>query len=142
MLTLGKQATGVRFDMYLTDIRHLAKNCNFCNCLCDTLLRDRIVMGIHDNETRKQQLEMKYLTRDRCVDVCHAYEATETRIQSIATDNQLEEVPSIRRTSPCLHVKKIYNGDRTHKPNRKTNARDTCTFCGQQHEMKKEVCPA
>ena len=60
-----KQATGERFDMYLTDLRHLAKNSNFSNCLCDTLLRDRIVMGIHDNETRKRLLEMKYLTLDR-----------------------------------------------------------------------------
>ena len=67
-----KQATGERFDMYLTELRHLAKNCNFCNCLCDTLLRDRIVMGIHDNETRKRLLEMKDITLDRCVDVCRA----------------------------------------------------------------------
>ena len=26
-----KKATGERFDMYLTELRHLAKNCNFCN---------------------------------------------------------------------------------------------------------------
>ena len=137
-----KQATGERFDMYLTELRHLAKNCNFCNCLCDTLLRDRIVMGIHDNETRKRLLEMKDLTLDRCVDVCRAYEATETRMQSIATEKPLEEVHSVRRALPRLHPKKIYDGDRTHKPNRKPNARDTCKFCGQQHEMKKELCPA
>ena len=71
-----KQATGERFDMYLTDLRHLAKNRNFCNCLCDTMLHDRIVMGNHDNENRKRLLDMKYLTLDRCVDVCRAYEAT------------------------------------------------------------------
>ena len=46
----SKQATGERFDMYLTDLRHLAKNCNFCNCLFDTLLRDRIVMGMFREE--------------------------------------------------------------------------------------------
>ena len=137
-----KQATGERFDRYLTDLRHLAKNCNFCNCLCDTLLRDRIVMGIHDNETRKRLLEMKDLTMDRCVDVCRAYEATETRMQAIATDNPLEEVHSVRCTLSRLHPKKIYDGDRTLKPNRKPNARDTCKFCGQQHEIKNELCPA
>ena len=136
-----KQATGERFDMYLTELRHLAKNCNFCNCLCDTLLRDRIVMGIHDNETRKRLLGMKYLTLDRCVDVCRAYEATETRMQSIATENPLDEVHSVRRTFPRLHPKKIYDGDRTHKPNRIPNARDTCKFCGQQHEIKNRIVP-
>ena len=94
-----KQTTGEQFDIYLTDLRHLAKNCNFCNCLCDTLLHDCIVMGIHNNETRKRLLEMKDLTLDRCVDVCRAYEATETRMQY------------------------------------------TCTFCGQQHEMKKRIVP-
>ena len=90
-----------------------------------------------------RRLEMKDLTRDRRVDVCRAYyEATETRMQSIATENPLEEVHGVRRTFPRLHTKKIYDGDRTHKPNRNTNARDTCTFCGQQHEMKKELWPA
>ena len=62
--------------------------------------------------------------------------------QSIATENPLEEVHSVRRTLPRLHPKKIYDGDRTHKPNRKPNARDTCKCCGQQHEMKQELCPA
>ena len=112
------------------------------NSNCDTLLRDRIVMGIHDNETRKRLLEMKDITLDRCVDVCRAYEATETRMQSIGTENPLEEVHSVRRTLPRLHPKKIYDGDRTNKPNRKKYARDTCKCCGQQHEMKKELCPA
>ena len=105
--------------MYLTDLRHLVKNCNFCNCLCDTLLRDRIVMGIHDNETRKRLLDMKDLALDQCVDVCRAYEATETCMQSIATENPLKEVHSVRRTLPHLHPEKIYDGDRTHNPHKK-----------------------
>ena len=63
-------------------------------------------------------------------------------VQSIATGNTLEEMHSVRRTLPRLHPKKIYDGDGTHKPNRKPNARDTFKCCGKQHEMKKELCPA
>lgn len=32
-------------DSYVTALRTLAKTCNFCDCLGDSLLRDRIVRG-------------------------------------------------------------------------------------------------
>ena len=40
-------------DEYVTELKHLSKSCNFCDYLCDNLLRDKLVMGIVDKETRK-----------------------------------------------------------------------------------------
>ena len=57
---------------------------------------------------------------------------------SNSSESPLEEVHSVRHILP----KKIYDGDRTDTPHRKTNARDTCKLCVQQHEMKKKKCPA
>ena len=43
------QADGETFDNYLTELKHMRKTCNFCQCLSDSLLRDRIVLGIRDD---------------------------------------------------------------------------------------------
>ena len=36
-------------DQYITALRTLAKTCNFCACLRDSLIRDRLVIGINNN---------------------------------------------------------------------------------------------
>ena len=47
------QEPGETFDSYLKTIRTLAKACNF-GTLEDDLIRDRIVIGINDNSTKKK----------------------------------------------------------------------------------------
>ena len=44
-------------DVYVTTLRTLAKTCNFCDCMRDSIIRDRIVLGIHDHRTRKRLLQ-------------------------------------------------------------------------------------
>ena len=53
------QREGESVDFYITSLKSLAKSCNFCDCLQDSLLRDRIVLGIQSNTTRKRLLKMK-----------------------------------------------------------------------------------
>ena len=43
-------------DAYVTALRNLAKSCNFCDCMRDSLIRDRIVLGVRDNALRKKLL--------------------------------------------------------------------------------------
>ena len=45
------EGTEESFDSYLAEIRNLAKSCNFCDCMSDSLIRDRIVMGVYDAGT-------------------------------------------------------------------------------------------
>ena len=59
MFHLRKQQSGESNDDYVTDLRNLAKACKFCVCLGESLLRDRITMGVRDLETRKKLLEIK-----------------------------------------------------------------------------------
>lgn len=47
------QQEGETGDAYVTALKTLAKTCNFGQ-LQDDLLRDRIVIGIKDNATRKK----------------------------------------------------------------------------------------
>ena len=68
-------------DMYIKYLRNLARNCHFCECLYDSLLRDRFVMGIRDKGTRKTLLQITHLTLLQTVDICRAAEATDARLE-------------------------------------------------------------
>ena len=45
-----------KFDDFLTDIKVLSKNCNFCIQCYPSMLRDSIVGGIRDDRTRQKLL--------------------------------------------------------------------------------------
>ena len=45
--TKGRNQEGDEsIDAYVAALRKLAQTCNFCECLNDTLIRDRIVLGV------------------------------------------------------------------------------------------------
>ena len=44
-------------DAYIATLRSLAKTCGFCECLADSLLRDRIILGVKNNNLRKHLLQ-------------------------------------------------------------------------------------
>ena len=70
-------------DQYVTVIRKLAQTCNFCNCLNDSLLRDRLVLGIRDESPRKKLLQEKKLTLSRAIDIGRSGEKTNLRLKEL-----------------------------------------------------------
>ena len=50
IFNLRNQHSDESIDEYVTELKHLSKSCNY---LCDSLLRDKLIMGIVDKETRK-----------------------------------------------------------------------------------------
>jgi hypothetical protein len=69
-----KQEDGEPFDDFLTDIKILSKNCNFCATCHDGLLRDRIVAGIRDSPLRQKLLSTDKLDLKKAEDMCRAKE--------------------------------------------------------------------
>ena len=63
-------------DVYVTALRTLAKTYNFCDCMRDSIICDRIILGIQDQCTRKRFLQERSLTLLRCVNLCKSCEAT------------------------------------------------------------------
>ena len=59
------QQQGESFDSYLSALRSFIKTCNF-GTLQDNLLRDRMVLGIRENSTRKKLLAESKLTLEKC----------------------------------------------------------------------------
>ena len=72
-------------DAYVTSLRTLAKTCNFGQ-LENDLIRDRIVMGIRDNTTRKKLLQVAKLSLSQCIDVCRSYEKTSQQLESMKSN--------------------------------------------------------
>ena len=59
-----EQREGESIDPYVVELRILAQSCNFCDCLHDFLIRDKIVLG-----TRKGLLREQKLTLTCCTDI-------------------------------------------------------------------------
>ena len=79
------QAEGETIDEYVAALRDLAKSCNFCSCpdLKESLLRDRIVLGIREDQVRKELLQKRKLSLDEAVDHCRSCEASSRAMRSI-----------------------------------------------------------
>jgi len=63
---------------YVADLRKLASTCQFQE-LEDSLICDRVVVGIRDDTTRRHLLQQKKLTLAEAIDACKASEATVPR---------------------------------------------------------------
>ena len=69
------QEIGESFDLFLTALRLLAKTCNF-GSMQDRIIRDRVMVGVRDDSTRKKLLAENKLTLNKCIDICCASETT------------------------------------------------------------------
>ena len=82
-------------DVYVTELRKLARNCEFGE-LHDSIIRDRIVCGIRSNEVRKRLLREKDLSLERAVKMCKSSEITENQAKNIVVDQDDREVHDVK----------------------------------------------
>ena len=71
-------------DSFVAELSNLAKTCNFCDCLRNSLIRIRIVLGIKNEQTTKKLLRMRDLTLNRCIEVCRSKEVAELQMKSLS----------------------------------------------------------
>jgi transposase InsO family protein len=141
-------------DDYVSSLKELAKTCNFCDCMKDSLLRDKIVLGIRDNSTRKILLQKRQLSLTNVIDICRGAEATQHQLKSLGCDKQPESVNKVfpqkkkkddRRSSESKGTKSSSMEEAgsaaTDSDHRKKPMID-CKFCGQWHVRDRRKCPA
>jgi len=115
-----KQDVNEQFDAFLALLKELYKACDFdgkpvcIGCLdtlhrCSTcydwiqrkeqeIMRDRIVVGIWDDETRHKLLSSSGLTLHDAIEICRAEEAAKTT-QNVMGDAQGGHINAVRRTT-------------------------------------------
>ena len=121
------QQEGEDFENFLAEIRRLALTCKFCKSCSSSLIRDRIVLGISDNDTREALLKEKDLTLNHCIDICKAAQSATSHTRAMTAENI--------STLDCRKGR----DSRNDKVRRMI---DDCRFCGTSHIMDKNKCPA
>ncbi|CAB4018506.1 Retrovirus-related Pol poly from transposon, partial [Paramuricea clavata] len=78
-------------ELYVTVLRKLAKTCNF-GTLENSLIRDRLVVGIRDNNIRKRLLQVSKLTLKDAIDICRSYESTCLQLKAMSQEAEVHKV--------------------------------------------------
>ncbi|XP_059840250.1 uncharacterized protein LOC132401918 [Hypanus sabinus] len=141
----------MRQDEFLASLRSLAETYNLCSRMSDSLLRDKIVLGINDSQTRKRLLQERKLTLNNCIDICKSTEMAESHLQlfSTAADSRSTAVHGIK---PRANKKGSKHPGQKASASGGARAKGTlnscrskvnpCKYCGTEHVRDKQQCPA
>ena len=135
------QAADEPIDSFVTNLKKLAGTCEFA-ALKDSLVKDRIVMGIRDDCLRSKLLKHGKLTLETAVDMCRAQEFT---------SNQMKRINE--KSAVHVNTVKNYASSGTNYAMRGSNASSgsnyamrgsprPCQFCGYNHKYGRDRCPA
>ena len=144
----ANQAEHETIDQYVVRLRQLAESCEF-EGLCESLIRDRLVIGTCDSATRDRLLRERPVPGlTRCVEALRASELS--RVHREQFKDAVADPPN------TVHATNKYNSGKekhsrsgqANKPRRgnpvktKADAKGSCKFCGTNHPYDRSKCPA
>ena len=115
------QAEGETFELFHAEAQRLMNNCKYCENCRESILRDKIIVGINDKCLQKDLLKVRDLNLKQCIDMCRAHESANKQNMQMKRET----------------VHKILKYTKNFHKNLKT-----CKFCGKKHAFVKEKCPA
>ena len=117
----------------------MARTCQF-EQLKDSLIRDRIVIEIRDEPTRRRQLQQKKLSLSDAIDACKASEAISRRLRvMVGAGEAVDQLGHAPSTSS--HHRRAKSSTRKQFSREPSNRR-RCGYCGGQHGAARESCSA
>lgn len=112
-------------DQYVTVLRKLAQTCNFSGCLHDSLIQDRLVLGIRNESIWKKLLQEKTPSLSRAIDIGSG-ETTNMRLKELKKKTPISETDDdINAVTP-----KRTENDR---PRRDKGMIESCRYCRGRH---------
>ena len=78
-----KQSDNESVENFVADLQRLIKTCNYCDNCRESILRDKIILGISDPQLQKDLLRVRILTLKDCIDMCRSYERTTQQNQQL-----------------------------------------------------------
>ena len=120
--------------------------------LQESLVRDRLVYGIRDDQVREKLLGKRQLDLDKCIEILKSSELTHYQAKEISVDESQTNYVRRDRQKPNEGLKNKGSGNIKHakmKP-KNDNKRQKefsptseelkdCQFCGRCHQNKKEM---
>ncbi|UYV84784.1 hypothetical protein LAZ67_X003485 [Cordylochernes scorpioides] len=76
---------------FVTELKHLAQECEFEN-LTESLIRDRLIIGILDREVKRKLLEDPQLTLPRAISIAVISESTCSQVASLIEQKMIEKI--------------------------------------------------
>ena len=88
------------FDSFLTEMRRLVKPCDY-GALEESILKDRIVMGVREDSTRRKLLQIRKLDLAGATDVCRSSETVACQLKEFIGVEDVNKVtgPKNRATN-------------------------------------------
>ena len=137
-----KQMTGEAVDSFITSLHKLVEHCDY-GALKDYMIRDKIVVGLCDEQlSEKLQLDPN-LTLKRAVDQARQKEAVRKQ-QAVVRCNQSEvttNVDAMRSKPKSSHKGKMIHPKMRVSEKCQMTQKSSCRRCGKEmHQLK--YCPA
>lgn len=117
------QKEGQNIDAYVTELKTLARTCEF-ESQEESLIRDRVVLGIHDSALQERLLREPLLTVKKAAEFIRASEISKQQLKTI------NDSTGGKNEIDAVKVKSTSN----------SNDLINCTKCGKSHKIRE--CPA
>ena len=142
------QHVGESIDSYITALYKLADTCSF-GALKDRLIKDRLVLGVKNDQIREKLLAKENLDLDKCINLLRTCHVTQLRAQEISSEASTHTIA--KKSFSSLPKKRAYNQNSTYASKHSTPQRGAntssqqqswrqCGNCGGKHN--KDKCPA
>lgn len=129
-------------DHFVSSLRKVAKSCNFCSGLQDSLLRDRIVFGLKEPPLRKKLLQERYLTLEKAIDNRKSGNSTAQHLKDLAEASDTSEIHALKQRHERKPGVRSSKGAEELTSSNGENAllmAKTCGKCGKSDHLAK-VC--
>ena len=123
-----KQENTKNIESYLARLRKLAATCEY-GALLDEMLRDRIVIGISDNQIRARLLRESKLTLQKGLEICRSSEQANLHLQQMDPAESAHYIKGKGKLQSRKQSKQKTEG-----------IIRSCLFCGKSHTRGR--CPA
>lgn len=133
-----KQEEGETIDCFVTRLREKAATCDYGQ-LKDDLIRDRLVLGIADENARRRLLRERTLSLASAIDICRAAEHTDSRMKVLM---QARVDDSINATVSQKPVPQSNTRPSTARYPNYPRISEKCKYCGSTHNRGRSQCPA
>lgn len=135
-----KQEDGESTDNFLTRLREKAATCDY-GALRDELIRDKVVLGITNEATRRRLLREKGLTLTTAIEICRAAELTDMTLRSMEHERPHTDSVNTAFRQPSKKFPHA-TGRQLKKTTPATDSVSACRYCGVHHGRGREQCPA
>ncbi|KAJ8883742.1 hypothetical protein PR048_015596 [Dryococelus australis] len=78
----------------MTELRKLSQSCEFGE-MKDSLIKDRIISGLLDNEVKTKLLNTDELSLEKCLQICKNTELTRTQLKTVMHGDKMVSIHAV-----------------------------------------------